>query len=82
MSVDYGFRTGGGRLYQDRYGTVPTGAVPLAIDNFKNELRALRRSVRFDEYNAIGEHSISAGPIRKVIFVCLLSCVLVVVLFV
>jgi hypothetical protein len=66
MSVDYGFRTGGGRLYQENYGTVPTGVVGLAVDNFKKELRALRRSVRFDEYNAIAAGSASAGPIRKV----------------
>jgi hypothetical protein len=55
MPVDYGFRSGAGRLYQDGYGTVPTNVWGLAIDNFKRELRAMRQSIRYDTYRSIAE---------------------------
>lgn len=55
MPVDYGFRSGAGRLYQDGYGTVPTNIWGLATDNFKRELRAMRQSVRYDTYRSIAE---------------------------
>ncbi len=48
LSADYGFRSGAGRLYQDGYGGVPKSIVELSVSNFKWELIALRRSVRFD----------------------------------
>jgi len=69
MPVDYGFRSGAGRLYQDGYGSVPTSAFGLAIDNFRKELLALRRSVRFDEYKSIYEQSEGRqGPLRRFSF--------------
>lgn len=68
MPVDYGFRSGAGRLYQDGYGTVPTSALGLAAANFRKELLALRRSVRFDEYAQIAERVEAAGPLRRASF--------------
>lgn len=67
MSADYGFRSGAGRLYQDGYGSVPGGALSLATDNFRKELLALRRSIRFDEYRDIADRQIAsgAGPLRR-----------------
>lgn len=61
MPADYGFRSGVGRLYQDNYGRVPTSAMGLALDNFRKELLALRRSVRFDEYSQISDSAEKAG---------------------
>ena len=67
MPADYGFRSGSGRLYQNSYGAVPTSAWDLAIDNFRKELLALRRSIRFDEYADIAEGQVAAGagPLKK-----------------
>jgi hypothetical protein len=65
MPADYGFRSGVGRIYQEAYGSIPTSAISLSLANFSKELRALRRSVLFDEYNKISD-STSAGPVLKV----------------
>jgi len=68
MPADYGFRSGAGRLYQDGYGGVPASVFELAISNFKNELVALRRSVRFDEYKQISDRFEDASFLRKLSF--------------
>lgn len=67
MPADYGFRSGSGRLYQNSFGAVPTSAWGLAIDNFRKELLALRRSVRFDEYAQIADSQVAAGagPLKQ-----------------
>eukprot|EP00879_Flechtneria_rotunda_P021135 GHRR01022266.1.p1 GENE.GHRR01022266.1~~GHRR01022266.1.p1 ORF type:complete len:381 (+),score=127.88 GHRR01022266.1:464-1606(+) len=53
MCCDYGFRAGTGRLYQEKYGEVPTNVFVMAAENFAHELAALRRSFRFDEYEVM-----------------------------
>lgn len=53
MPADYGFRSGSGRLYQQDYGTIPKNVWELGVDNFRRELRALRRAVRFNELAAV-----------------------------
>lgn len=65
MPADYGFRSGAGRLYQDGYGGVPRSVVDLAISNFKKELAALRRSIRFDEYKNISDSAENASMFKK-----------------
>lgn len=67
MPADYGFRSGSGRLYQSSYGAIPTSIWELAADNFRKELVALRRSVRYDEYREIADSQIAAGagPLKK-----------------
>lgn len=67
MPADYGFRSGAGRLYQKDYGTIPTSAWHLGLANFKKELRALRRSVRYDRFSEVSS-SASPGPLRSVGF--------------
>ncbi|GFR41184.1 hypothetical protein Agub_g1853, partial [Astrephomene gubernaculifera] len=47
MCADYGFRSGAGRLYQEGYGEVPKDVWQLAKDNYRHELEALRRAVRY-----------------------------------
>lgn len=39
-------------LPQD-YGTIPKNVLELSVENFKRELRALRRSVRYDELSEV-----------------------------
>ena len=68
LSADYGFRSGAGRLYQDGYGGVPKSIVELSISNFKRELIALRRSIRFDEYKQISEKYEDASWFRRLGF--------------
>ena len=67
MPADYGFRSGSGRLYQDNFGAVPTSAWGLAVDNFRKELLALRRSIRYDEYSQIADKQVAAGagPLKQ-----------------
>lgn len=36
------------------YGTIPKNVLELSVENFKRELRALRRSVRYDELSQVG----------------------------
>lgn len=50
MPVDFGFRSGGSRLYTEDHGTIPSNAFAMAIDNFKKEYRAIRRAIRFDRF--------------------------------
>ncbi|KAG1670419.1 hypothetical protein FOA52_010154 [Chlamydomonas sp. UWO 241] len=47
MCVDYGFRSGGGRLYQESYGETPGSVWSLAKDNFDKELLQLRQYTRY-----------------------------------
>ena len=61
MPADYGFRSGSGRLYQSSYGAVPESAWGLAMQNFRKELLALRRSIRYDEYRQISDRQMAAG---------------------
>eukprot|EP00798_Chlamydomonas_sp_ICE-L_P017646 gene17646-23990_t len=49
MCADYGFRSGGGRLYEANYGQVPKNVFGLAKDSFQQELKQLRLAVRFGE---------------------------------
>jgi ubiquinol oxidase len=44
---DFGFRSGAGRLYEDRYGETPDSLFSVATENFKQEFIALRCSTRF-----------------------------------
>ncbi|PSC72507.1 plastid terminal oxidase isoform B [Micractinium conductrix] len=55
MPADYGFRSGSGRLYQADYGTIPKNVAELSLQNFRRELRALRRSVRYGDPLAPGD---------------------------
>lgn len=66
MCCDYGFRTGVGRVYSDAAGKIPRNAWRLAVDNYKQEYRALRRSFRDDEYAGITMKSPPRGPLAKV----------------
>ncbi|KAL6765909.1 plastid terminal oxidase [Haematococcus lacustris] len=50
MPVDYGFRAGAGRLYQDHYGEIPKSVWELASLNFKHELDQMRHSFRHNPY--------------------------------
>lgn len=70
MPADYGFRSGSGRLYQQDYGTIPKNVFELSLDNFKRELRALRRAVRYNELAAVeGEAGEAmAGPLYQLTF--------------
>ncbi|KAI3428133.1 hypothetical protein D9Q98_006516 [Chlorella vulgaris] len=61
MPADYGFRSGGARLYQQDYGTIPKGVVELSLDNFKRELRSLRRAVRYNELAEVAQDARQAG---------------------
>eukprot|EP00197_Chlamydomonas_leiostraca_P009674 CAMPEP_0202865230 /NCGR_PEP_ID=MMETSP1391-20130828/5395_1 /ASSEMBLY_ACC=CAM_ASM_000867 /TAXON_ID=1034604 /ORGANISM="Chlamydomonas leiostraca, Strain SAG 11-49" /LENGTH=443 /DNA_ID=CAMNT_0049545039 /DNA_START=93 /DNA_END=1424 /DNA_ORIENTATION=+ len=69
MPVDYGFRAGAGRLYEEHYGEVPKNVLDLAGQNFRHELLAMRRSFRFNPYyeqvvpptSPLGKLSWSAG---------------------
>ncbi|PRW56883.1 plastid terminal oxidase [Chlorella sorokiniana] len=61
MPADYGFRSGSGRLYQQDYGTIPKNVVELSVENFKRELRALRRSVRYDELSEVANEAAARG---------------------
>ena len=36
------------------YGTIPKNVLELSVENFRRELRALRRSVRYDELSEVG----------------------------
>eukprot|EP00775_Hariotina_reticulata_P004226 gene4226-4475_t len=63
MCCDYGFRTGAGRLYQEKYGEVPSNVFVMAAENFQHELAALRRSFRFNEYQAM---EAPRNPVAKV----------------
>lgn len=49
------------------YGTIPKNAWELGVDNFRRELRALRRAVRFNELAAVeGEAGEAmAGPVYR-----------------
>lgn len=62
---DYGFRSGAGRMYQDRYGEIPDNAWGLAVANFKQEWNALRKSFRSDDYRKIADQNPAEGPIGK-----------------
>lgn len=55
MCCDYGFRSGAMRVWGEEGARVPSSIVSLAITNFKKEWRALRESVRNDEFHVIGE---------------------------
>lgn len=65
MCHDYGFRTGTGRLYQVGYGEIPKNVWELAIDNFKIEYKALRKSLRFDDFQKISKRNPAEGPLGK-----------------
>jgi hypothetical protein len=47
-------------LLQD-YGTIPKGVVELSLDNFKRELRSLRRAVRYNELAEVAQDARQAG---------------------
>ncbi|KAK9801410.1 hypothetical protein WJX73_007777 [Symbiochloris irregularis] len=64
MCVDYGFRSGFGRLNQGIDGEIPKNIVSLGWDNYKMEFRQLRKSFRVDEYQAFAPPS--PNPLRKV----------------
>ncbi|GMH39800.1 hypothetical protein BSKO_07698 [Bryopsis sp. KO-2023] len=65
MCCDYGFRSGVGRMYQDRYGEIPDNVWGLAVENFKQEWNALRKSFRSDDYKKIADQNPPEGPIGK-----------------
>ena len=66
MTADYGFRSGSGRLYQAGYGTIPASGWELGVQNFKKELRALRRAVRYGEPDGGTRLPSSGGPLTQV----------------
>lgn len=68
MCCDYGFRSGTGRMYQDRFGEIPMNAWELGVENFKAEYKALRKSVRFDEYNRISQQNPPKGLFGKLAY--------------
>lgn len=50
------------------YGTIPKNVVELSVENFKRELRALRRSVRYDELSQVGgQTGATWGPLLAVL---------------
>lgn len=59
MCWDYGFRSGSGRLYQERYGEVPGNVFQMGAANFHHEFQQLRRSFRYNEFQTIAEQQ---GP--------------------
>ncbi|CAD7699613.1 unnamed protein product [Ostreobium quekettii] len=65
MCCDYGFRSGTRRMYQEGFGEIPLSAWELGIENFRAELKALRRSVRFDEYRRISQQNPAQSPLGK-----------------
>lgn len=68
MCCDYGFRSGTGRMYQDGFGEIPMNAWELGVENFKAEYKALRKSLRFDEYNRISQQNPAEGPLGKLAY--------------
>lgn len=43
------------------YGTIPKNVLELSLDNFRRELRALRRAVRYDELAEIESEAAQRG---------------------
>eukprot|EP00879_Flechtneria_rotunda_P018613 GHRR01019531.1.p1 GENE.GHRR01019531.1~~GHRR01019531.1.p1 ORF type:complete len:370 (+),score=88.15 GHRR01019531.1:229-1338(+) len=66
MCCDYGFRSNSGRLYQEGYGQIPLSAWELAWRNFGQEWLQLRRSFRYDEYNAVARANPPKSLLGKV----------------
>lgn len=67
MSVDYGFRTGSMRLYQDDYGSVPPNIFTVGAANFKKEFEQLRRAFRFDEFKNLSNASPASNSVQKAV---------------
>jgi len=64
MVVDYGFRSGSGRLYMKSYGETPKGVVDLAKSNFQQEFLQMRQYTRL----GLGTRSqVPSGAIQQVI---------------
>ncbi len=61
MPVDFGFRSGVGRLYQSKRRSVPVNVVTLALENFKKELVAVRRSVQRQDFKRIARKNPPKG---------------------
>lgn len=65
MCVDYGFRSGFGRINQGGDGEIPKNILGLGIDNFRMEFKQLRRSFRFNEYAAFHEASPPSNTVQR-----------------
>jgi ubiquinol oxidase len=52
-------------LYQEGYGKIPASGWKLALENFSHELRALRRSFRYDEWQEFEQNSPSDNIFTK-----------------
>ncbi|CAG9467056.1 unnamed protein product [Pedinophyceae sp. YPF-701] len=67
LFMDYGFytRTGGREEVVVEAGQVPASAVDLARSNFSRELKALRRSFRYNEYARIEQEMHPSGFFAK-----------------
>ncbi|KAG1680404.1 hypothetical protein FOA52_015495 [Chlamydomonas sp. UWO 241] len=68
LCCDYGFRSGTGRMYQDADGKLPDSALAIGWANFKTELEALRRSLRYDEFSVISKANPATGVLGKAVY--------------
>lgn len=67
MCVDYGFRSGNMRLYQEEYGSVPPSVFAVGVANFKKEFEQLRRAFRFDEFKNLSNASPASSKLQQIV---------------
>mmetsp|Transcript_11681 Transcript_11681/g.25046 ORF Transcript_11681/g.25046 Transcript_11681/m.25046 type:complete len:421 (+) Transcript_11681:151-1413(+) len=68
MCADYGFRSGSGRLYEEKYGETPTNVWELAKANFAHELQQLRNFTRRNQVEELYEGVPTSNIVLKGLF--------------